>query len=153
MMRFIADFMLGKLARVLRLLGQDVIYVKPTDRNGMLKMALEEGRVILTRSHKLPHHPSIFVIKSQDWREQLEEVKKAFPLDINPFTRCSICNTELVEVSKTEVRGKVPYHVYEVHDEFAYCPGCGRYYWKGTHYENIKKMLGIEDANNGTSHN
>jgi len=130
-----------------------VIYVRPADRNGMLKMALEEGRVILTRSHKLPHHPSIFIIKSQDWREQLEEVKKAFPLDINPFTRCSICNTKLVEVSKPAVRGKVPYHVYEAHDEFAYCPGCGRYYWKGTHYENIKKMLGIENANNRTSNN
>ena len=51
---FIADAMLGRLARWLRLLGFDTLYYPDIGDRDLLRLSLQEGRVILTRdSHFL----------------------------------------------------------------------------------------------------
>lgn len=53
-MRLIADAMLGRLARWLRLIGFDVLYFKDIEDSALIKIAREQGRTILTRdSHFL----------------------------------------------------------------------------------------------------
>lgn len=53
-MKFICDDMLGKLARWLKILGFDTYYEKDLPDNKLLKIALVEDRIILTRDAKIP---------------------------------------------------------------------------------------------------
>jgi uncharacterized protein with PIN domain len=52
--RFVADAMLGRLARWLRLLGFDTAWVQDVSDGELVRRAIEEGRVILTRDRALP---------------------------------------------------------------------------------------------------
>ena len=52
-MKFLADSMLGKLVRWLRMLGQDVTYNVKLNDNELLKLANKENRVLLTKDLEL----------------------------------------------------------------------------------------------------
>ena len=72
-LRFAADVMLGRLVKWLRVLGQDVIYGRHLSGAGLIRVARQENRIILTRDRRLrlkPPQDSIFV-ESDDYREQL----------------------------------------------------------------------------------
>ncbi len=143
-MKFIADVMLGRLAKRLRLLGFDVLYDRTLDDNEIIRLSLEQDRVILTRDTGLAARPlasrNIFV-KSDDVRMQLEQVLSAFPPDepAAPLTRCSACNTPLAVASKPDVRDSVPGYVYDKYNFFLKCSSCGRVYWRGTHVSRMAK--------------
>jgi uncharacterized protein with PIN domain len=51
--KFLADGMLGKLSRWLRMLGQDVIYSVEFDDSELLELAKREDRVLLTKDLEL----------------------------------------------------------------------------------------------------
>ncbi|MBA3043717.1 hypothetical protein FP804_01105, partial [archaeon] len=68
-MRFVADTMLGRLARWLRLLGFDVLYPETADDKELLKIAGE--RIIFTRDKELGKKENVFLIKSVRIDEQL----------------------------------------------------------------------------------
>jgi len=144
LMKFIADVMLGRLAKRLRLLGFDVLNDHTLDDNEIISLSLEEGRVILTRDKGLAARPlashNIFV-KSDNVREQLEQVLADFPPDATtaPLTRCSACNQPLTEAPKTEIRDSVPGYVYNKYDVFLRCTSCSRVYWRGTHVTRMAK--------------
>ena len=52
-MKFLADAMLGKLSRWLRMLGQDVEYNVELGDDQLLVQAKAEGRVLLTKDFEL----------------------------------------------------------------------------------------------------
>ncbi|MGC8936370.1 MAG: DUF5615 family PIN-like protein, partial [Candidatus Methanomethylicaceae archaeon] len=52
-MRFVADAMLGRLARWLRLLGYDTAYDQTLDDEKLIEIAKRENRILLTRDGKL----------------------------------------------------------------------------------------------------
>lgn len=139
--KFIVDFMLGKLARNLRLLGLDTVYIRHLNRKDILTRSLEEERILLTRCHNFPKRSDIYVIETDNPLGQTKEVVKVFKLSPNPFTRCAVCNLPIEKVNKEDIKEKVPPFVFKTQNEFARCAGCGRIYWKGTHYENISKMI------------
>jgi uncharacterized protein with PIN domain len=145
--KFIADFMLGRLARWLRVLGYDTLYAIRQKRSDMQLQSLKESRVILTRDSRLSAKRSygLLLIKDDLYLGQLKQVFKTFDLKIdrnNIFKICSVCNSRLAEVGKKEeVKGLVPEYVYETHDDFTVCPVCQKIYWKGTHSELIDKIL------------
>ncbi len=139
--RFMVDFMLGKLARNLRFLGFDTVYIRHSNRKDILRRSLEEGRIILTRAHSFPKRNDIYIIETDNPFEQTREIVKVFKLSPEPFTRCVICNLPIERIDKKEVKDKVPPFVFKTQNEFARCAGCGRIYWKGTHYENISKVI------------
>ena len=59
MPRFIADVMLGSLARWLRILGFDTIYFRAIDDNELIKIARQQERTLLTRDTGIARRPSI----------------------------------------------------------------------------------------------
>ncbi len=137
-MKFIADVMLGKLARQLRLLGFDVLYDRTFADNEIIRISLEEGRMILTRDTALVKRPlaaSHVFITDNDVRRQILQVLDSLVLEEipHPLTRCSECNEPLAAISRTEAKDLVPAYVYENNEEFLACLKCGRIYWKGTH--------------------
>ena len=142
-MKFIADIMVGKLARYLRMAGYDVAYFNDASDDFILETAMEEDRIVLTRDTLMLKRrqfingalKSVF-ISDDDIRKQLIQVRSELNIILGPdLIRCLICNDELVKVLKKDVRNIVSPYVYKTKNEFMHCNGCGKYYWRGTHYD------------------
>ena len=146
--RFIADTMLGKLAKWLRIMGVDVVYDPHLPTRQLLRYAEQEDRILLTRDHRIvlcrgaTHR---LLIESDYYHEQVRQVVEAFGLDrgLQAFTICLRCNTPLHDVAKQAVIGKVPPYVYATHMEFRRCAVCDQIYWGGTHRDNMRRQLHV----------
>ncbi len=138
-MKFLCDHMLGSLAKWLRLLGHDTAYPGPLDDVELGAMAQDEDRVLLTRDRELSRRVrGAHRVQSDDLEEQLLDVVRRFGLDLaESMTRCSVCNGELEPVRKSLVKGRVPDGVYSRQEEFWRCTSCGRFYWHGSHWDNV----------------
>lgn len=143
---FIADAMLGRLARSLRMLGLDVSYSPNIEDSELKATALRERRVILTRDHEVARTGlpvDVVLIESDHVEEQLRQVASVFTLPpaSELFTRCLVCNVEVEETPREGVRDEVPPYVYETQRRFARCHSCGRIYWAATHVEHAREWL------------
>jgi uncharacterized protein len=147
MMKFIADCMLGKLAKELRILGYDTIYYRGEDAHQMIQLARQEGRLILTRNTKLiPKRPDDRIIRVMEDNPffQLRELIQKRYISLNEenlFSRCLLCNVLIDEIPKEEAAGKVPDFIFYQQKTFYRCPQCGRIYWQGTHQWNMQKRV------------
>jgi uncharacterized protein len=143
-LKFAADVMLGRLAKWLRVLGQDVIYGRHLSGAGLIHAARQENRIILTRDRRLHSQPqdSLF-IQSDDFREQLRQVVSTFHLirGNDLFKRCLICNFSLQPRPKASVRGAVPEYVFSTQEDFFWCADCHRIYWPATHHQKMLQEL------------
>ncbi len=146
-MKFIADMMLGRLARWLRLYGYDTLYgIKDDDE--IILIALREKRMILTRDSGLARKArkldaKVFLLSSNSLEGQIKELMNLgikFPELFPARARCPKCNGRIKRVEKEEVRGKVPECVYERYDEFYICENCGQVYWPGKQWREMLKM-------------
>ncbi len=146
-MKFIADRTLGKLAKELRMLGYDTLYYRGEDGYPLMKLAREEGRVILTRSTKLiPKRPEDRVIRLvEDFPDlQVKELVQKEIISLregNLFSRCLLCNIPLAEISREEAEGKVPDFIFYQQKEFFRCQQCARIYWPGSHQDHMKRKI------------
>jgi len=145
-MKFAVDCMLGKLAKWLRILGFDAVFFSKIEDDDLISIAEGEGRIILTRDtgliEKADDARTLF-IRSEAWREQVLQVLDE--LDIwkaaIPYSRCVECNAVLKSLPKERAINLVSPFVYEQSEAFALCPGCGRVFWKGSHFENMNETL------------
>jgi len=134
--------MLGKLAKWLKILGFDTVYLNRAEDSELLILARREKRVLLTKDQELLQAaaglPRLF-IESDDWPEQLAQVLDAFRLRdrAKPHSRCLLCNVELKRISKRMAKNLVTPFVFERAPSFAICPSCGRVFWPGSHYEDM----------------
>jgi hypothetical protein len=138
--RFLADSMLGKLARWLIILGYDAAYGGEAGRpdSSLQEQAKSEGRVFLTRDTRIPPVAGLrmLVIRPNRFEDQLRHVLRALGLKPDRkrlFTRCTYCNEALASVSREEALARVPPMVRELQTEFWRCGKCLRLYWGGTH--------------------
>jgi len=145
--RFLADAMLGRLARWLRVIGADTLQL-PTDAPdvALVARARDDGRVLLTRDRHLlrelrPHRE--LAIQSVVPLVQLGEVIRAFAIH-RPgelLTRCLLDNTLLVEMTPAEIVEQVPPNSRELTGPMRRCPTCGRAYWRGSHVRRMEAAL------------
>ncbi len=149
-LKFIADGMLGKLVRWLRIMGQDVKYSICFNDENLIGFAKKEKRVLLTRDFELYQRSiskglAAFYIEGEDEAERLAELSKrfAFPLKFNFETsRCPKCNARLRSTPKERVTNKVKKNTYENYDDFWLCPRCKQVYWQGAHWRRIQATIG-----------
>jgi len=145
-MKFILTKELGRLAKWLRILGFDTGYLNEDNTGSLIIRALKEERIILTRNQRLPKDRGlkIVLLKNEEMRKQIAEVLKRLEIKPDPktmFSRCIICNEELIDVAKERVEGRVPEYVFLTQEDFLSCPRCQRIYWRGTHWGNVEKTL------------
>ena len=143
-MKLLADAMLGKLCKWLRLLGHDTTYDSGWADNDIVRLARAEGRVILTRDRALSERRGIraLLLTSDLLEEQLAQVISELQLPPGVAgSRCSVCNGLLEQVAGISVQERVPRHVYETQEVFRHCPKCDRIYWQGGHWERMQPVI------------
>ncbi len=148
--KFIVDAMLGDVARWLRILGYDTKYSRSYDDNDVLRIAEREGRVIVTRDTGLFRRAIKRRLKAVllNPDDEIEDalLKISLRTGIDPSfkpneTRCPLCNTRLVTISKAEALSLVPASVGTRYDKFWKCPKCGKVYWQGNHWRTIERII------------
>lgn len=144
--RFVLDAHLGKLAAYLRMLGFDALYRNDYDDHELAAIAASQRRILLTRDTGLLKHAVVthgYYVRESHPRRQLVEVIRRFHLEglVAPFTRCMRCNQLLERASPQAAARAVPVAAWQRHDEFWCCPGCGRYYWQGSHYDRMQAWI------------
>jgi len=145
-LRFLADAMLGGLARWLRFLGMDTAYDPGISDETLVTRSFQEDRRILTRDRGLLEEwtlSHVTLLESEGVEDQLSEVAQRFPLRgrIRLFSRCPLCNSPLEPLSPEEAEERVPPRVFECTDEFFQCPACRQVYWEGSHTARIRERL------------
>lgn len=151
-MKLLCDHMLGSLAKWLRIFGFDTVYPDATTNDdSVMQIAKEEKRLLISRDKELLQRAKkaqipFLEIQTTNLTEQLTQVLTTIPLDEKSIlTRCILCNTPLLSVEKKDIKKHIPEKVFKTRDEFWLCPVCHKYYWMGTHYENmmgkIKKLV------------
>lgn len=146
--RFLADSMLGKLARWLILLGYDASCAQEKGQSDLelLERAHREGRIFLTRDTKIPDVAGLrkIVIRDIRFEDQLKRVQSELGLKPDRsklFTRCTYCNVPLTLLTREEALPLLPPLVRELQVPFFRCPACERMYWSGSHTERTIKKL------------
>lgn len=153
-MRFIADSMLGRLAKWLRLLGYDTLYYPHIEDRLLLKIARKDNRILLTRDTRLVKVRGLekfLLLQDNNPFNQLRTVITSFSLPVQGrlmnrrehplLSRCIVCNANLNAVSKDTVKDSVPVYVYQTSQIFRKCSGCGKIYWDGTHPGKFREKL------------
>ncbi len=144
--RFVCDTHLGRLAAYLRMLGFDATYRNDFPDDQIACLSATEQRVLLTRDRGLLKRRTVvrgYFVRASNPREQLQEIVERYDLldQIRLFTRCMKCNAPLQPVRKEEVLERLPPRTRQYHDEFRFCPGCGKIYWQGSHYRRMRRLI------------
>jgi hypothetical protein len=144
--RFIIDVHLGKLCRYLRMLGFDAAFNPEWKDPDIIDQSNSEFRIILTRDRGILKSGQTrygCLIRSDNALEQLSQVLDRFSLykNIYPLVRCLKCNGVIESVPVLSVAPDLQENTKKHYHEFFRCLSCGSIYWKGSHYENMKKMI------------
>ena len=143
---FLLDVHLGKLARLLRLLGVDAALDPALDDPAIADRAAVEGRVVLTRDRRLLHRRRVvhgYCVRSDDPHTQAGEVLDRYDLrgGLKPFTRCLACNGVLRDVAKAEIEHRLEPLTRRYYHVFRRCDRCSRIYWRGSHASRLDALV------------
>lgn len=149
MCKFYADAMLGKLSRFLRFLGYDTLYRTEETINDMLLISEKENRIIISQSKEVKQLCNkqdlrIVFLLDTEITQQLRQVREKVNVDFSfppSKMRCSICNGDLLEKSKSDILDKIPEGTASNYDKFWECTKCSKIFWIGSHWEDIKKTI------------
>jgi len=142
-LRFLVDSMHGYVARWLRIMGYDTIYMNSVEDNDAVQLA--SGRVLVTSDAELAKTAEkkgveVVLTKGLTEEEALRLLVERFKLCFKEDSlRCTVCNGELKPVSREEV-GNTPNAPRNV-DLFWRCRVCGKLYWRGSHWKNISRQI------------
>jgi hypothetical protein len=138
------DTSLEQLARRLRMLGFDVVSIGDSRLEQTFEAARRDGRIVLTLSSRHPRRyadvPAV-VIAGDDPMAAVRELAEIYEPAGPPFSRCSICNHLLESRTVEEAVGRVPEQVRRSAPTLHHCPGCGKWYWMGSHVDRMRTWL------------
>jgi uncharacterized protein with PIN domain len=147
--RFVVDINVGRLAKWLRVMGYDTVFPREGGDNELVRIALREGRVLVTRDTGIARRRAVRLrqmlvvrIENDDLRSQLRQLIRDLKLNLaSGFSRCVRCNELLHPIAKHDVSDCLPPYVFQTHCQFMECPRCCRLYWRGTHWSGMMAEL------------
>jgi uncharacterized protein len=144
--RFVADVMLGRLAKWLRIAGFDVLYSNRYTDDELISLSQQESRILLSRDTRLLIRRGVknfIYLESEKVSAQIRQIFLATQTASLPnlLSRCLECNELLLEVPREEAREIVPPFVFKTQPGFKSCPRCRRIYWAGTHRQSVLRTL------------
>jgi uncharacterized protein with PIN domain len=144
--RFIADVMLGRLAKWLRIAGFDVLYSNRYTDEELIALSGSESRILLSRDTRLLVRRGVrnfIYLESEKMSDQIRQIFLATHTTSLPnlLTRCLECNELLHDMPREEARDVVPPFVFKTQPGFKSCPRCRRIYWAGTHRQSVLRTL------------
>lgn len=149
-MKLLCDHMLGSLAKWLRIFGFDTMYPDAmTTDDSILQTAKKENRLLISRDKQLIQRGKkaqlpVLEIQTTRLSEQVAQVLSHITVDETTIlSRCTLCNTPLRSVEKKGLEPYIPEKVFRTRAAFWYCPTCKKYYWMGTHYENMREKINL----------
>jgi len=144
--KFILDVHLGKLAKLMRMLGLDCLYETNFADDTIIRLAQQQDRIILTRDKGILKHKVVthgHYVRATDPQLQLIEICRHFDLQdqLKPFTRCLKCNSELKPIDKQKILHQLDEQTKQYYDDFYFCGTCQKIYWQGSHYDNMQTTI------------
>lgn len=142
-MRFLADAMLGKLVRWLRILGCDTEYHPGLQDREILNLAEAQGMTLLTRDVELYksairrgiHSRYVKSLSIKGQLAELSQLLKFVPLE----SRCPLCNSALSVMGIEDL--VVAHQPLPQQRELWLCKGCGKIYWHGRYWDTISETI------------
>lgn len=143
--------MLGKIARKLRILGFDTIYILNMEDRKILDLLIQTKRILLTSDKELFYRAkklncqSIFVNKKIEIENLVTIFRnleiKYIDIELNCY-RCSICNTKLKTIEDPNIiKNEIHQKVFENNTIFYRCHRCNKAYWSGSHIKNLSLLI------------
>ena len=163
---FLADAMLGSIARKLRIFGFDTLYNAQVNDDEILKIGMEQDRVILTADKELFKRivkigaRGVLVSGGTSELEDLVHILRKSGIRSVGMdgigSRCSVCNGSLEERTSGHLKKDddddnnenvvLPDRVIARHNQFFQCTICDKVYWKGSHLKRIIDLVRNLDA-------
>jgi uncharacterized protein with PIN domain len=147
--------MLGSVARKLRIFGYDTLYLVHVEDSEVLKIGLEQDRIILTADKEFFKR----IVKANargvlvDGTDEVDDLVHVFEKngirsidEPGTISRCSVCNGELNETSVKEAEEELPEKIATNHEVFFRCTSCSKLYWEGSHMKRIKALARRVDS-------
>ena len=144
--RFIADAHLGRLARYLRFLGYDTLYHNAWSDRELVALAVQQDRILLTRDRAALMHRALThgcYLREDRPLQQLAILAQRLDLSVDPPRPClcMLCNEPLVEIDKQAIAAQLLPATRAHHERFWRCPSCDRIYWRGSHWQRLRRNL------------
>ena len=148
--RFIVDVNVGKLAKWLRILGFDTLFVNPIEDGVLVQIALRDSRIILTKDTHIAERRvvtrgqvRVVLVEGDRVLDQLAFVAEELHLHgpFRMFSRCLDCNVPLRAIDRSSVQNLVPPYVYRTQKRYMTCPLCAKVYWSGTHWQRMRDTV------------
>ena len=144
--RFVVDVHLGRLARLLRLVGIDAAWASDLDDDELAAISRTQHRIVLTRDRGLLKRREVthgLFVRSDEPIEQVVDVLRRLHLAarLAPFTRCMRCGGELAPVAKADVWDRLQPRTRAHYDEFQQCAACHQVYWRGSHHAQLAEVV------------
>ncbi len=147
--RFVVDVNVGRLAKWLRVMGYDTVFPKENGDNQLVRIALREDRVLVTRDAGIAQRRAarigqmtVALIEKDDLRSQLSQLVRDLGLNLSGgFSRCVLCNEPLLAIAKGDVAERLPPYVLLTQTKCLECQVCRRVFWPGTHWTNMMSEL------------
>ncbi len=144
---FLADAMLGSVARKLRIFGFDTFYTASIHDDIILKIATEQNRIILTCDRDLfkrilKKGLRGVLLNSNSDIENIAHILVKNGICTLRFdqecSRCTKCNGLLIKKTRDDVQAHF-IHLTSLmsQEQFYQCSICNKIYWKGSHLEHI----------------
>ena len=150
--KFVADAMLGSLARKLRIFGFDTLYFREGSDSDLERIARVENRIIVTSDRSLVAHSTragltAFGVFGRNDRQRLGSLVEqarggAVSLRAGP-PRCALCNGVLERLARSQVSGSLPESVAMRHRLFYWCSACRKFYWRGGHWSRMRGLSSL----------
>ena len=146
-MKFLVDEMLQRLGSWLRAAGYDTVIARDgRDDYALLRQAIDEDRLLITRDRELARHRRapgrVILLECENLDDCIRELGARLDIDWlhRPFRRCLVCNTELIPADE-QARARIPERARQQANAALYCPTCRKVYWEGSHVDRMRRRL------------